>query len=218
MSEQIREVATRFVDVFLKYDWDNVGGGLKQNSEVQTLFDIVDIAGFCPTSIVLGRIKGHKRDQDGSAVGTSFVLNYACPYKVIGKEDAPDEENCSATVWLDDMVRRILSRDMMEETRDQLILVVSEAIKKVIPLEPIQITPDGDFLKEYPGRGKSTRDDDKLGWCIGVHRFCGGFVDRKRVTHTHDAIVCRNCYLRVLIPREVATYGDLRRALAPESK
>ncbi len=60
------------------------------------------------------------------------------------------------------------------------------------------------------------RDDDELRLCVGVHDVCGGWVDRKPVSKTHDAIVCRSCYLRVVIPKldTIRTYGELRQYLA----
>jgi len=48
---------------------------------------------------------------------------------------------------------------------------------------------------------------------VGVHKHCNGEFFRRGATETHDALVCGRCYLRVLFPREVETYGELRQAL-----
>ncbi len=103
--------------------------------------------------------------------------------------------------------------------REKLIKVMIAEIERSVPLTPIQLTPEGDLLREYPsgmvafGSANHTRDDSNLSSCVGVHEFCNGWMDRKRVTKTHDAIVCRRCCLRVLFPKEAKTYGDLRQAI-----
>ena len=217
MSEQIREVATRFVDVVLRYDWNNIEGGLKDRDEIQTLFDIVNIAGFCPTRVVLGRVMGYEGFRFGCMLNRPAIL---CPYKVVGKDDHVDEDNIPASIWLNTMFGSIIYSDKKaEDARNQLISTIIKEVEDVIPLEPIQITLDGDFLDVPLGQGfKRPRDNDEFGLCIGTHQFCGGSINRGRATHTHDVIVCGRCYLRILIPREIETYGDLRRALAPKSK
>jgi len=39
------------------------------------------------------------------------------------------------------------------------------------------------------------------------HVTCRGFVDLKEVSETHVALTCRTCNLRVVIPRDVDTWG-----------
>ncbi len=46
--------------------------------------------------------------------------------------------------------------------------------------------------------------------CIGVHEFCRGFVDCKPVSKTHNVIICRACGLRINIPIDITTFGQLR--------
>lgn len=75
--------------------------------------------------------------------------------------------------------------------------------------EPIRITEDGDLLEEYPQTPHPV-DDQELGSCPGIHRHCEGWIDRHHATDHYDTLVCRRCYLRVIIPREAKTYGDLR--------
>ena len=104
--------------------------------------------------------------------------------------------------------------------REELIKFVQAEIERSIPLEPIQLTPEGDFLLEYPPNltpgflVDHTRDDHRLNSCVGVHKYCGSWMDRHGATATHDAISCRGCRLRVLFPKEVKTYGELRQTLA----
>jgi len=46
-----------------------------------------------------------------------------------------------------------------------------------------------------------------------VHGFCQGWMDRHQTTEEHNCIICRSCYLRVVFPKEIATYGELREYL-----
>lgn len=82
------------------------------------------------------------------------------------------------------------------------------------PLQPIQLTPVGDLLLEYPtSQGVShTTDEDKLESCVGVHGLCSGFMDLHPASNTHNAISCRRCNLHVPISKQITTYGDLRNA------
>jgi hypothetical protein len=85
---------------------------------------------------------------------------------------------------------------------------------KDIPLSPIQLTPIGDLLEEYPtsqGVGHTT-DEKKLNQCVGIHALCDSFMDLRPASTTHNAINCRGCNLRVPISNTIITYGDLRKA------
>lgn len=46
--------------------------------------------------------------------------------------------------------------------------------------------------------------------CIGVHELCTGFIDCKPVSKSHNALLCRRCGLRIVIPIAVSTFGKLR--------
>ena len=75
-------------------------------------------------------------------------------------------------------------------------------------IRPITLTSFGEEMTGYPGSNES--EDSKLGVCIGVHEICEGFLDIKKISTTHNAIVCRSCHLRIVIPASLQTYGDLR--------
>ncbi len=218
----IVSIASRFVDLALKYKrWDEVNE--LPNNEVQVLFEIVVAAGFEPKCIVLGKLKGNYLDQDGSRTGKTYPINSLCPFKAVNQEGG---DHYFATGWLDCALRRVVyGSTRQNENRKKLIEVMTEEIERSIPLKPIQLTPEGDLLREYPPSTpafgleyfvKHTRDENDLGSCVGVHEFCNCWMDRARATKTHDAIVCRRCHLRVLFPKEVKTYGDLRQALASQ--
>lgn len=89
-----------------------------------------------------------------------------------------------------------------------------------VSFTPIQLTREGDMLCEYmrsaltSGRIPHTTDDHNLSYSyVGIHKYCGGWIDRRNTTNTYDALVCRLCYLRVIFPKKVTTYGELRQAL-----
>ena len=59
-----------------------------------------------------------------------------------------------------------------------------------------------------------TRDEERLTNCIGTHFICRGNIHLKKISKTFQAIICLDCNMRIVIPIEVITYGDLRRYLA----
>lgn len=217
---EMMDVATRFVDLALKY---KRGDDVKMlpADEIQVLFETVSAAGFNPKKVMLGKLVGNYLDQDGSPTGETYPINSLCPFKVINQKG---EEHYFATGWLDCALRRVVYDSMRQAVdREKLIGAMTEEIKRSVPLTPIQLTPEGDMLREYPPNTvlfgleyfvDHTRDDRKLSCCVGVHEYCNSWMDRMQATETHDAIVCRGCHLRVLFPKEVETYGDLRKALA----
>ena len=78
-------------------------------------------------------------------------------------------------------------------------------------IEPIVLTEHGETLRGYPdSRGG---DEGELYTCIGVHDVCNCWMDIRRASWTHNALLCRGCGLRVVIPMDVKTYGDLRQHL-----
>lgn len=78
-------------------------------------------------------------------------------------------------------------------------------------MEKIVLTEFGECLLEYPST--QTSDQDRLGSCVGMHEGCNS-VDLKPVSATHNAIYCRHCGLRIVIPKEIDTYGKLRQYMA----
>lgn len=203
------KIAESFVDLACKYDWDKVKK-LPANEE-RILFATVSAAGFEPTKIALGKLVGSYRDQDGSSTGETYPINSYCPYKVI---DQNGDDHYHATGWLN----RALLFALGETDRKQQIKAIQKEIDRSVPLKPIQLTSEGDLLREYPPSrdyfSDHTRDNHELNCCVGVHDYCNSWMDRMRATKTHDAIVCRGCHLRVLFPKEIKTYGELRQVLA----
>ena len=46
---------------------------------------------------------------------------------------------------------------------------------------------------------------------IGVHSECEGRFVFWKTSKTHRVLTCRTCYLRIPLPSDVVTYGDLRK-------
>ena len=212
-------IEERFVNLALR---PNIWGNAVElpESDVAVLLETVTAAGFEPKAVVPGRLHGDYRDQDGSRTGETFPINELCQYKVVAQEG---DDDWFATGWLDCAVRRATHGNRRGESREEITEALRQEIERSVPLQPIQLTADGDMLLEYPRQNKAiglsyfvdhARDADKLGSCVGVHKHCQGWVDRNRATDTQDALVCRRCHIRVLFPKDVKTYSQLREALA----
>jgi|GEM_PF-699346 len=225
-------IEKRFVELAKKYKNEWQGSKLKLwEDEIAVLFEVVTAAGFNPKEVVSGQLLGRYRDNDGYT-GETFVINTHCPFKVLGQGDNGPYEHYHATGWLNEAIRRVLIGGISQsairavygnlpegkgEPIEEAVEAIRLEIKRSIPLWPIQLTSEGDILEEYPlsvDRGyfvDHARDTNEFSSsCVGIHKFCNGYVDRNRATETHDAIRCRQCGVRVLFPKEVKTYGDLR--------
>jgi hypothetical protein len=80
-------------------------------------------------------------------------------------------------------------------------------------IEPIVLTVFGETMENYPE--STLRDDANLGKpfnsnCVGIHSVCKGIIDWIPVSTTHNALHCRVCGLRILVPNGIVTYGGLR--------
>jgi len=73
-------------------------------------------------------------------------------------------------------------------------------------MKPIVLTEYGETLTSQT----NVTDETQLGYGVHGHNLCGGFVDIFEVSTTHNALHCRRCGLRVVIPKEVDTLGKLQ--------
>ncbi len=202
------DVAKRFAYLSKEQRWSDASE--LPSNDVGVLFTMVTLAGFEPQMLVRGRLHGEYRDQDG-ATGKTYPINATCPYKVIGQGG---KDHFHATGWLDNML--VLS--MRASTQHDAVKLICHEIERSVPLLPIQLTSDGDRLREYPPSREylvdHTRDTHKLPSCVGVHAHCDGWMDRIHTTETLDVLVCRRCHLRVPFFTSIKTYGELRAYLA----
>ena len=81
------------------------------------------------------------------------------------------------------------------------------------PLPPIKVTLDGDEFSPaldfvvIKTEGHAIPVDGSF---AGRHVTCGGMVYLRPTTALHQALVCGGCFLRVVVPRSVKTFTDLR--------
>lgn len=216
-----RDIVGQFVDLVWNHDWQK--NEVLPDNDVELLLEVVRAAGFEPSSLAFGRLRGNYLDQDGRPNGSTYPINQACPYKVTDQENG---DLWLATGWLDCLVRYALKcrpYGYGQSPKASAIEKVQAEIENALPLEPIQLSSEGDMLREdsprentgaFPYLVSHKRDDNELDDCAGVHKFCGGFLDRHHATERSDSLCCRKCYLRVLFPKEVVTLGDLRRELS----
>ena len=122
------------------------------------------------------------------------------------------KNHLQATIWLDGLLFSVFQAK--EKDREALVLMVIGEIEESIPLEPIKLTREGNFLREFsvPPARRHTRDEHDLPAAdrVGGHEYCGGWMERHRSTKDEDVLVCCKCYLRVYFPAETKTFGELR--------
>lgn len=214
-NEQTIAVATSFVDLVLEHrGWEQISG--LPDQEMRVFFDLVEATGLKPEKVAFGWLTGNHLDGLGQTTGRTFEINATCPIMVVGGND-----HFHATGWLDWVFQHVTTWAVRKTPRNQLIEWVANQIELSIPLEPIPLTLDGDFLCEPPPEVpigylvQHTRDSDRLGApLVGVHRYCFGDMRRFRATNARDRIVCTRCHMGALFPMSVRTYGELRLAFA----
>lgn len=72
----------------------------------------------------------------------------------------------------------------------------------------IIISGNGEALCAYPGQ--DMQKERIISSCFALHFICNGWVDLMPVAYGNNAIVCRHCGLRVVIPSSIETFGYLR--------
>lgn len=79
-------------------------------------------------------------------------------------------------------------------------------------LKPIMLTKHGEMLNPHPSNEQNFDMfiAKRYRFYIGFHAVCGGCVDIMPVAEKFNAIICRNCKLRVVIPKKVKTWEELR--------
>lgn len=181
---------------------------LPNDEELAAILSVLHDAGFGQVvRIAEGRVVGHYRDQDGSSTGETFPRNYRSGLVAMCEK----EEHQVATSWLDSLWGYVAKK----ETGIGLVKEARGLIDQSVPLKPIVLTQYGESLREYPPDQRGiytvhTRDDHPLRFSPGAHEVCLGWVDLRVASSTHNALVCRTCHLRVVIPSSVDTYGALR--------
>lgn len=212
MSKEIRRAATEFVDLVLQHEtWSEVKWLHIDNLNI--LLAAVIAAGFEARAVRKGTVSGYFRGPHGEHTTETYVLNAGCRFKVIALDGG---DHRLATLWLVGAVANVrMWRDMDNYSREDIIAIMMGVIEDSVPLRPIRLTNENDFLREFSFKDSThTRDVDDVDHCVGVHADCDGWVERRKKNSTHDQLVCHGCYsLHVSFPREVKSYGELRQYL-----
>jgi hypothetical protein len=207
-------LAERFVDLILKYGNDLESLTEFPPEEMQLFFDVVSVAGFDVKEPVHGVLEGNWCDEEGNETGKKFIVNQLIPIKFF-KTDGK-KYNYIATGWLDEVARHVLRMKGSIITKEGFVDFVDEEIKKNIPLKPILVTSEGDCLIERVHRNDSeyttfhAKEDSDIRSFAIYHQFCGGYIERHKISETHECFSCRGCNLRVTFPKEIITVAELR--------
>lgn len=79
-------------------------------------------------------------------------------------------------------------------------------------MEPIVLTYLGEtLLPQYPVPERVTETSPIRAHAPGLHQYCSNWVYVREISENYSAIVCNSCNMRILIPNNVRTFGDLRR-------
>ena len=78
-------------------------------------------------------------------------------------------------------------------------------------LNKIVLNTFGETLLPYPGCEDNDPNKSEPESAIGVHEMCDGWVDILEVSANYQAIICRQCNLRILVPKEINTWKSLER-------
>ena len=80
-------------------------------------------------------------------------------------------------------------------------------------MKPIVLTEFGETLIQhfsFPKKDSDLITGGSSNHIIGMHALCNGCIDIMDISQTHKALICRECMLRVVIPKTIETIADLR--------
>ena len=174
----------------------------------KVILDLLRYVGFKATHFTREASIRHHTDEDRHPTKETFELNSNSKIKVFDGE----EENSEATCWFDEIWRLVGQPAKYIGELGQKLITLSKAIEESVQLKPIVLTKYYETLCEIYARTPEyhAHDEDELKTIIGNHDICGGYLDLKPVSSCFNAIICRNCHLRVVIPKNIKTYKELR--------
>ncbi len=125
-----------------------------------------------------------------------------------------------ATEWLECVYREALRYSSWGPWEDEVLARrVERLIEDTCPMTYVPLGKEGARIVAFPGRDRVLPYTDPLpaDTAIGMHQRCGGEVHCHFSTPADQRVlVCHRCGLRVSIPSEVVTYGDLSRYATPK--
>lgn len=200
-------IAKQFVELILSYknQWINFANLTSEEEAIIT--DFLTAAGVNFTKIESGKLYTNKSLDD--PIGD--LVNGTCPYKIVHEGTDMTFE----TGWLNAIVQQVRGG-----YSDDLPKYVYERMLQAIPLEPIQLSSEGETLLEGPVQLKDRMnpyfvkhkndDTEVTSGAVGIHAYCHGWIEARKISETHNALHCRVCCLRLTFPATIKTYGELR--------
>ena len=74
-------------------------------------------------------------------------------------------------------------------------------------MDPITLNKEGEELMT---RDDIPDDSHLTSFSVGRHSVCDGTMRVLKVSTTHKALVCPECYLRISFPQDIDTFRKLR--------
>ncbi len=185
---------------------DVIEGKIESQEERQAITRrIVEMAGYEIVSLENGKVYGREiLDVDESR---SFVANPLSELRVLGID-----ENSEPSCYLEMLWRRAAGLLKHPGREEALSYLNNEVTSHVGPFKPVVVSTLGEMISEtfsqnYKHDGEETRlaNSGRI-----THGICRSYVDLKLISPTHNALVCRGCHMRIPIPMEVETIGQLR--------
>ena len=212
---KIQQVVENFVNLVL-YGRNPFIPDLFSEEDAPIIEKVVELAGYEVKRLELGKLVHQYRSEGNNH---SFIVNKSCPFIVVNQEGINDP---IATARLDSIFSLATALRVSENDRVEKEMLLLKELKQMLPIQPIHLTADGDILMDQPSPivllsdrfefpVYVIQDEDEISSSVaGIHKYCGGIIECMQVTEKHKALVCRKCHLRILTPKEINTYGELR--------
>ena len=162
---------------------------------------LVEAAGYEIVVFEPGNV--HGRNITGPDESESYVANPITKLRVCSHDD-----NTEPSIWLEQLTSR-LSGVIRHQGREAAAEKLTESLSKPGPFKPVVISKFGETICETFSQNLTHSGDDHS-LSLVTHMVCQCYVDLKSVSPSHNALVCRGCHMRVVIPKSLATVGDLR--------
>lgn len=198
------QVATSNLEKFLDVIEEKIESEEERHAIIRT---IVEMAGYDIVTFEKGTVHGREIvDVDESR---SFVANPLSELRILGLD-----ENSEPSCYLEMLWRRAAGLLRHPGRDEALTYLEKELTTHVGPFKPVIVSEINEmiragFSQNYTHSGDGTKLKNSL-----VHAICSSYVDFKSVSPTHNVLVCRGCHMRIPIPKEIETIGDLRRHFA----
>ncbi len=195
-------VATSNYEKFL----DLVEGKISSEEEQYAVIrELLETAGYEITTLEKGTVHGREIvDVDESR---SFVANPFSGIKALGLDN-----NSEPACYLE-MIWRRTAGLLKHPGRDEALKYLEGEITEHIgPFKPVVVSSYGEEIRATFSQNFAHKGEETKLACSGsiAHSICSYRVELKQISSTHNALVCSGCGMRIVIPAEVETVGQLR--------